>query len=80
MRKQLRKQLTDQFPEICTEVSEVFVDVVCAPQDSMFDQFREKSFVPQYGDEEIGGETTWLLGLYPAQRSLPVMFLQRVVI
>lgn len=23
----MRKQLTDQFPEICTEVSEVFVDV-----------------------------------------------------
>lgn len=51
-----RTQLTDQFPESLKPLKCLSMFVVCAPQDSMFDQFREKSFVPQYGDEDWWGD------------------------
>ena len=76
----MRKQLTDQFPEICTEVSEVFVDVCRVCPRTVCSISSEKNHLCRNMATRIGGETTWLLGLYPAQRFLPVMFLQRVVI
>ena len=55
-------------PESGTEAGSCelsLVDAVCFNgwrQDSMFDQFREKAFVPTYGDEDWWGDylVTWM--------------------
>ena len=52
----------------------------CVPHRTVCSISSEKNHLCRNMATRIGGETTWLLGLYPAQRSLPVMFLQRVVI